>query len=86
VSRDLHPNRLGLICHRKAVSSSEPAFKPRKVKKASETYRDRAEERRLGKEGDYAQVEAILEEFEKRNADNEDKEAVSTFSLPLSCR
>jgi hypothetical protein len=30
----------------------------------------------LGKEGDYAQVEAILEEFEKRNADNEDREAV----------
>ncbi|KAH9967233.1 hypothetical protein BC827DRAFT_1373484 [Russula dissimulans] len=60
----------------KTISPSEPAFKPRKVKKASETYRDRAEERRLGKEGDYAQVEAILEEFEKRNADNEDRAAV----------
>ncbi|KAI0305860.1 RED-like protein N-terminal region-domain-containing protein [Multifurca ochricompacta] len=61
---------------KKVVSSSEPVFKPRKVKKASEAYRDRAEERRLGKEGDYAQVEAILEEFEKRNADNEDRAAV----------
>ncbi|KAI0255917.1 RED-like protein N-terminal region-domain-containing protein [Lactifluus subvellereus] len=60
----------------KVISSSEPAFKPRKVKNASETYRDRAEERRLGKEGDYAQIEAILEEFEKRNADNEDRAAV----------
>jgi len=63
----------------KAISASDPAlpaFKPRKLKKASEDYRDRAEERRLGKEGDYAQVEAILEEFEKRNADNEDREAV----------
>ncbi|KAI0289443.1 hypothetical protein BC826DRAFT_1031859, partial [Russula brevipes] len=87
VSRDLHPNRLGLICHKKAAFSSEPAFKPRKVKKVSETYRDRAEERRLGKEGDYAQVEAILEEFEKRNTDNEDREVViwshveETFAL-----
>src|SRR6266849_6785728 len=51
---------------RKAISAPAPAFKPRKLKKASEDYRDRAEERRLGKEGDYAQVEAILEEFEKR--------------------
>ncbi|KAI9458107.1 RED-like protein N-terminal region-domain-containing protein [Russula earlei] len=60
----------------KAISASGPAFKPRNVKKASETYRDRAEERRSGKEGDYAQVEAVLEEFEKRNADNEDRAAV----------
>jgi RED-like protein N-terminal region len=70
---------------RKVISSSEPAFKPRKVKKASETYRDRAEERRSGKEGDYAQIEAILEEFEKRNAENEDRAAVCTpflFFLP----
>lgn len=71
---------------RKTVSASEPAFKPRKVKKASESYRDRAEERRLGKDGDYAQVEAILEEFEKRNADNEDKEAVRASSGCLSHR
>jgi len=64
--------------HRKVISASEPAFKPRKVKKATELYRDRAEERRNGKEGDYAQVEAILEEFEKRNADNDDRAAVRT--------
>ena len=61
-----------------------PAFKPRKVKKASEDYRDRAEERRLGKEGDYAQVEAILEEFEKRNADKEDRAAVRAHTPSLS--
>ncbi|KAH9995405.1 RED-like protein N-terminal region-domain-containing protein [Russula compacta] len=60
----------------KAISDSGPGFRPRKVKKAAETYRDRAEERRVGKEGDYAQVEAILEEFERRNADNEDRAAV----------
>jgi IK cytokine len=65
--------------HRKVISASEPAFKPRKVKKASESYRDRAEERRAGKEGDYAPVEAILEEFEKRNADNEDRAAVRVY-------
>lgn len=51
-------------------------FKPRKLKKAAESYRDRADERRSGKDGDYAQVEAILEEFEKKNADNEDRAAV----------
>ncbi|KAI0272514.1 RED-like protein N-terminal region-domain-containing protein, partial [Gloeopeniophorella convolvens] len=60
----------------KTVSASEPAFKPRKVKTQSDAYRDRAEERRLGKEGDFAQVEAVLEEFERRNADNEDKATV----------
>ncbi|KAH9066708.1 RED-like protein N-terminal region-domain-containing protein [Lactarius vividus] len=60
----------------KVIPASEPAFKPRKVKKAAEAYRDRAEERRVGKEGDYAPIEAILEEFEKRNADNEDRAAV----------
>jgi hypothetical protein len=38
----------------------------------------------LGKEGDYAQVEAILEEFEKRNADNEDREAVRAHTPSLS--
>ncbi len=59
-------------------------FKPRKVKKASESYRDRAEERRLGKEGDYAQVEAILEEFEKRNAETEDRAAVRAHIPSLS--
>jgi hypothetical protein len=53
--------------------ASAPAFKPRKVKKKDEgPYRDRAEERRLGKANDYAQVEAVLEEFERRNADEDD--------------
>ena len=40
--------------------ASQTAFKPRQVKKsgggASEAYRNRAEERRLGLKGDYAQV------------------------------
>ncbi|KAH9169926.1 hypothetical protein EDB89DRAFT_2072590 [Lactarius sanguifluus] len=64
----------------KVIPASEPAFKPRKVKKAAESYRDRAEERRVGKEGDYAPIEAILEEFEKRNADNEDRAAVRAWT------
>jgi uncharacterized coiled-coil protein SlyX len=38
----------------------------------------------LGKEGDYAQVEALLEEFEKRNAENEDKAAVRAHPPFLS--
>ncbi|KAI0317153.1 RED-like protein N-terminal region-domain-containing protein [Amylostereum chailletii] len=59
----------------KAKPTSEPAFKPRKVKKPS-NYRDRAEERRIGKEGDYAQVEAVLEDFERQNAVSEDKAEV----------
>ena len=39
-----------------------PAFKPRTLKKSAhgEAYRDRAEERRLGLKGDYAQVRACL--------------------------
>jgi IK cytokine len=76
-----------LTRQRKAISASEPAlpaFKPRKLKKASEDYRDRAEERRLGKEGDYAQVEAILEDFEKKNVDNEDRAAVRAHTPSLS--
>ncbi|KAJ7782040.1 hypothetical protein DFH07DRAFT_394684 [Mycena maculata] len=56
---------------RKTVDASEPAFKPRKVKKSDGKYRDRAAERRVGGEGnDYAQVEAVLEDFEKRLGDN----------------
>ncbi|KAJ4481819.1 RED-like protein N-terminal region-domain-containing protein [Lentinula lateritia] len=54
------------------ISSSEPAFKPRKVKKAEGRYRDRAAERRVGEGNDYAQVEAVLEEFEKRTADQDE--------------
>ncbi|KAJ7917486.1 hypothetical protein B0H13DRAFT_2231392 [Mycena leptocephala] len=47
---------------RKTVDASEPAFKPRKVKKAAE--------RRVGEGNDYAQVEAVLEDFEKRLGNN----------------
>ncbi|KAJ7696578.1 hypothetical protein B0H17DRAFT_402130 [Mycena rosella] len=55
---------------RKTVDASEPAFKPRKVKKSEGKYRDRAAERRVGEGNDYAQVEAVLEDFEKRLGDN----------------
>ncbi|KAH8104050.1 RED-like protein N-terminal region-domain-containing protein [Cristinia sonorae] len=57
------------ILSRKKSDGSEPAFKPRTVKKTKESaYRDRASERRLGKDSDYAQVEALAEDFEKRAA------------------
>ncbi|KAH0582973.1 hypothetical protein H2248_010866 [Termitomyces sp. 'cryptogamus'] len=54
----------------KTLDASQSAFKPRKVKKnaAEGQYRDRAAERREGQGGDYAQVEAVLEDFEKRSA------------------
>ncbi|GLB41695.1 putative ergosterol biosynthesis ERG4/ERG24 family protein [Lyophyllum shimeji] len=53
----------------KVIDASQPAFKPRKVKKTTEKqYRDRAAERRVGAGNDYADVEAVLEDFEKRNA------------------
>ncbi|KAJ7654451.1 hypothetical protein DFH06DRAFT_1269950 [Mycena polygramma] len=55
---------------RKTVDASEPAFKPRKVKKSEGKYRDRAAERRVGEGNDYAQVEAVLEDFEKRLGDS----------------
>ncbi|KDQ61747.1 hypothetical protein JAAARDRAFT_66814 [Jaapia argillacea MUCL 33604] len=54
---------------------AQPAFKPRKVNKSSK-YRDRATERRQGTGNDFAQVEALLEDFERQNADIEDKEAI----------
>ncbi|EIW58279.1 uncharacterized protein TRAVEDRAFT_148358 [Trametes versicolor FP-101664 SS1] len=62
----------------KTIDASQPAFKPRQLKKGTkgETYRNRAEERRIGAPNDYAQVEALADEFEKRNADNEDRDAV----------
>ncbi|KAJ6591477.1 hypothetical protein DFH09DRAFT_1358064 [Mycena vulgaris] len=56
---------------RKTLDASEPAFKPRKVKKSEGKYRDRAAERRVGEGNDYAQVEAVLEDFEKRLGDND---------------
>ncbi|KAI0358033.1 hypothetical protein OH77DRAFT_1449566 [Trametes cingulata] len=60
------------------IDASQPAFKPRQVKKGAkgDAYRDRATERRLGIGNDYAQVEALADEFERRNADNEDRQAV----------
>ncbi|KAF5387327.1 hypothetical protein D9757_005732 [Collybiopsis confluens] len=53
------------------VNASGHAFQPRKVKKNDGKYRDRAAERRDGEGNDYAQVEAVLEEFEKRTADQD---------------
>ncbi|KAH7926037.1 hypothetical protein BV22DRAFT_389638 [Leucogyrophana mollusca] len=64
-----------LTLHRKAPKADEPAFKPRKLKKNELKYRDRAAERRDGGGNDYAEVEAVLEDFEKRTA-KEDKDAV----------
>ncbi|TFK48543.1 hypothetical protein OE88DRAFT_540679 [Heliocybe sulcata] len=57
----------------KTVSASEPAFQPRKVKKPGK-YRDRATERREGGPNDFAEAEALLEDFEKRNAEAADLE------------
>ncbi|KAM0749267.1 hypothetical protein T439DRAFT_326995 [Meredithblackwellia eburnea MCA 4105] len=63
-------------------------FKPRnqasqkKWKKKKETtdadsaYRDRAAERRLGKDGDFAAAEKLLEDFKVRMESSEDKEAL----------
>ncbi|KAN0088401.1 RED-like protein N-terminal region domain containing protein [Tylopilus felleus] len=61
----------------KATTSalSGPGFKPRKVKKTESKYRDRATERRDGTGNDYADVEAVLDDFEKRVA-HEDKDAI----------
>ena len=39
------------------------------MKKSDEQYRDRASERRQGKAHDFAQVEALAEDFEARNKD-----------------
>ncbi|KAG6842667.1 hypothetical protein H0H87_011269, partial [Tephrocybe sp. NHM501043] len=63
----------------KTIDASQPAFKPRKVKKTDGQYRDRAAERRGGEEGDYAQVEAVLEDFQKRSA-GADKATVREFT------
>ncbi|KAF5362213.1 hypothetical protein D9756_002331 [Leucocoprinus leucothites] len=62
----------------KTIDASKPIFKPRKIKKATEEgkYRDRAAERREGGGNDYAHVESVLEDFQRRNADSEDQKAV----------
>ena len=91
-SRWFIPNGLSEIISRKNVDPSQPAFKPRKVKSdvtaEGSKYRDRATERRLGKDSDFAhvstlsslrvhriyhnsQVEAVLNEFEKRAQDGD---------------
>ncbi|KZT21574.1 hypothetical protein NEOLEDRAFT_1139191 [Neolentinus lepideus HHB14362 ss-1] len=57
----------------KTIDASEPAFKPRKLKKSGR-YRDRASERREGVGNDFAEAEALLEDFEKRYADAGDLE------------
>ncbi|KAG8993921.1 hypothetical protein FRB95_014166 [Tulasnella sp. JGI-2019a] len=61
----------------KKPSEAQPNFKPRKVVKKTlpAGYRDRATERRAGV-NDYAEVEAIRDDFEKRAVNAEDKEVV----------
>ncbi|CAE6434259.1 unnamed protein product [Rhizoctonia solani] len=59
----------------KQTEPPQATFKPRKVKKVVDSkYRDRAAERRGG-ENEYAEVEGLLEDFEKRTA-GEKKEVV----------
>ncbi|KAI0075309.1 hypothetical protein K474DRAFT_1624651 [Panus rudis PR-1116 ss-1] len=55
---------------KKTADSTTPAFKPRTVKKsaAGDAYRDRATERRQGAPSDFAQVEAVAEDFERLHA------------------
>ncbi|CAL1715131.1 unnamed protein product [Somion occarium] len=64
----------------KKADSSQPAFKPRTIKKsAASNYRDRASERRHGLASDYAQVEALAEDFERRAAEAADALAKKTL-------
>ncbi|KAG9079812.1 hypothetical protein FRC06_007440 [Ceratobasidium sp. 370] len=59
----------------KKPETSEATFKPRKVKKTTDSkYRDRASERRGGI-NEYAEVEGILRDFEERTA-GEDKDTI----------
>ncbi|KAF8605912.1 hypothetical protein BDV93DRAFT_521259 [Ceratobasidium sp. AG-I] len=59
----------------KKAEPSPAEFKPRKVKKPTDSkYRDRASERRVGV-NEYADVEGILQDFEKRT-EGEDKDAI----------
>ncbi|KIJ55340.1 hypothetical protein M422DRAFT_774401 [Sphaerobolus stellatus SS14] len=61
---------------KKTTPASQPAFQPRKMKKKpGENYRDRASERRVGINDDYAPVESVLKEFEERTA-GEDQETI----------
>ncbi|KAI0708817.1 RED-like protein N-terminal region-domain-containing protein [Cerioporus squamosus] len=71
------PTTFGRKKKQKTVDASQPAFKPRTLKKnKGEDYRDRAGERRLGVNNDFAQVEALAEDFERRHAEEEDRRAV----------
>ncbi|CCO37693.1 hypothetical protein BN14_11852 [Rhizoctonia solani AG-1 IB] len=71
-------NRGSLLASGSSTKPAEPVqadFKPRKVRKAADSkYRDRAAERRGGA-NEYAEVEGLLEEFEKRMV-GEDREIV----------
>ncbi|CEL61919.1 hypothetical protein RSOLAG1IB_04669 [Rhizoctonia solani AG-1 IB] len=71
-------NRGSLLASGSSTKPAEPVqadFKPRKVKKTADSkYRDRAAERRGGA-NEYAEVEGLLEEFEKRMV-GEDREIV----------
>ncbi|KAF8817381.1 hypothetical protein BYT27DRAFT_7198908 [Phlegmacium glaucopus] len=70
-------SRDSLLAKPKTIKSSETTFKPRKLKKQTDSkYRDRAGERRVGEGNDYAHVEAIYEEFEKKTAGSQNKEEV----------
>ncbi|KAF8915989.1 RED-like protein N-terminal region-domain-containing protein [Mucidula mucida] len=73
--RAMDRNMLTLSARTKTISASEPAFKPRKMKKDGK-YRDRAAERRVGEGNDFAQVEALLEDFNEQTA-NDDKDAAA---------
>lgn len=42
--------------HRPTADASKSEFKPRKIKKKDDQYRDRAAERRTGVAGDFAEV------------------------------
>ncbi|CAE6406329.1 unnamed protein product [Rhizoctonia solani] len=72
-------NRGSLLASGSSSSKSkeppQPSFQPRKVKKAVDSkYRDRAAERRGGA-NEYAEVEGLLEDFEKR-MEGEEREIV----------
>ncbi|KAF8513476.1 RED-like protein N-terminal region-domain-containing protein [Gautieria morchelliformis] len=73
----LTPSDVAPLTKKATINVSEPAFQPRKVKKRKtiSEYRDRASERRAGV-NDYAEVESVLEDFEKKTAAIEDRDAV----------
>lgn len=50
----------GMTSAAKTPKEGGPAFKPRKIKKSAEKYRNRAEERRVGADHDYSQVRSVV--------------------------